>query len=137
MGPGRDAAVSPGNCSGGPGARAAETGGRREPERPRDVVEAELPRAEERGGAAPDGRLEAAAALLDHLSASQCPEVQVQPVICFVNNPSADQISNIGGVRICTDESLYQLFENTLTTPPESGALALIASELKHCVEEK
>lgn len=80
---------------------------------------------------------EAAAALLDHLSASQCPEVQVQPVICFVNNPSADQISNIGGVRICTDESLYQLFENTLTTPPESGALALIASELKHCVEEK
>jgi hypothetical protein len=80
---------------------------------------------------------EAVAALLDHLSGTQCPEVQIQPVICFVNNPSANQISNIGGVRICTDSTLYQLFENTLATPPESGTLKMITSELKHCVEEK
>lgn len=80
---------------------------------------------------------EAAAALLDHLSEVQCPEVPVQPVLCFVNNQLAEGVANIGGVQICTDSTLYQLFENTLATPPEGGSLALIAEELKHCIEEK
>lgn len=80
---------------------------------------------------------EAVAALLDHLSDTGCPEVPVQPVLCFVNNRIAAGVANIGGVRICTDDTLAQLFENTLTTPPQGGELALIASELRHCIEEK
>ena len=80
---------------------------------------------------------EASAALLDHLSAAQCPDVPVQPVLCFVNNQPADNDSNISGVRICTDQTLNELFENTLTTPPDGGSLAMITAELKRCIVEE
>jgi hypothetical protein len=80
---------------------------------------------------------DAAAALINHLSAAQCPDVPIQPVLCFVNNDPADKDSNIGGVRICTDRTLNELFENTLTAPPERGTLAMITAELKRCIEEK
>lgn len=80
---------------------------------------------------------EAVAALLDHLSEARCPEVPVQPVLCFVNNRLETGVANIGGVRICTDDTLARIFENPLSTPPSDGELALIASELKHCIEEK
>lgn len=80
---------------------------------------------------------EAAAALLDHLAAAQCPDIPVQPVLCFVNNEPTDKDSNIGGVRICTGENLHDLFENTLATPLETGTLSMITSELKRCFEDK
>ncbi|MBL7016491.1 MAG: NERD domain-containing protein [Kiritimatiellales bacterium] len=80
---------------------------------------------------------EAAAALLNHLSEAQCPDVPVHPVVCFVNNRPQGGLTNIGGVRICTDTDLHDLFENALENPVGEGACAIIASELARCVEEK
>ena len=80
---------------------------------------------------------EAAAALLDHLSEAQCPEVPVHPVVCFVNNRPQGGLTNIGGVRICTDIDLRDLFENALENPVGEGACAIIAAELARCLDEK
>jgi hypothetical protein len=80
---------------------------------------------------------EAVAALLDHLEAAQCPAVPVYPVLCFVNNRPRGGLTNIGGVRICTDTDLHDLFENTLETPVGAGACAIVAGELARCMEEK
>ena len=80
---------------------------------------------------------EEAAALLDHLAATGCPAVPVYPVICFVGNRPLDGLANVGGVRICTDTDLKDLFENTIETPLPAGTLGMIASELVRCVEDK
>jgi len=80
---------------------------------------------------------EAVAALLDHLEDEQCPSVPVVPVLCFVNNRPKEELTNIGGVRICTDADLPGLFENALETPVGSGACAMVAEELRRCAEEK
>lgn len=80
---------------------------------------------------------EEAAALLDHLSAAGCPSAPVYPVICFVGNRPQDGLANVGGVRICTEDELYMLFENTLETPVPSGTLGMIASELARCMDDK
>jgi hypothetical protein len=80
---------------------------------------------------------EEAAALLDHLSAAGCPEAPVYPVICFVGNRPQGGLSNVGGVRICTETDLHALFENTLETPLPAGTLGMITSELARCVEDK
>ncbi|MCC7300171.1 MAG: NERD domain-containing protein [Verrucomicrobia bacterium] len=80
---------------------------------------------------------EEAAALLDHLAASGCPAVPVYPVICFVGNRPQDGLANVGGVRICTETDLCDLFENTLETPLPAGTLGMISSELARCVEDK
>lgn len=80
---------------------------------------------------------EAAAALLDHLNSAQCPDVPIQPVVCFVNNSPAGGTANIGGVQVCSDYDLHRLFENPLLDPPGTGALAIIAAELIRCVEDK
>lgn len=79
---------------------------------------------------------EAVAALLDHLQAAQCPDVPIYPVLCFVNNRPQGGLTNIGGVRICTDTDLPGLFENALENPVGSGACTMIADELTRCVEE-
>jgi hypothetical protein len=78
---------------------------------------------------------EEAAALLDHLSAAGCPEAPVYPVVCFVGNRPQGGLSNIGGVRICTETDLRELFENSLETPLPAGTLGMIASELVRCAE--
>lgn len=80
---------------------------------------------------------EEAAALLDHLSAAGCPSAPVYPVICFVSNRPQGGLSNVGGVRICTETDLTGLFENTLETPVPAGTLGMIASELIRCAEDK
>jgi hypothetical protein len=73
---------------------------------------------------------EAAAQLSAYLEKTQCPEAPVYPVLCFVGNQIPDEVSNIGGVRICTDRTLHELFENILEPPLEKGALAMITNEL-------
>ncbi len=78
---------------------------------------------------------EAVAHLAEHLSEARCPETPVHPVLCFVDNQLQDGLANIGGVRICTDSTLHDLFENSLETPLEAGSLAIIAGELARCVE--
>ncbi len=78
---------------------------------------------------------EEAAALLDHLSSVGCPDAPVYPVVCFVGNRPQDGLSNIGGVRICTETDLRTLFENTLETPVPAGTLGMIADELVRCAE--
>lgn len=80
---------------------------------------------------------EEAAALLDHLAAAGCPAAPVYPVVCFVGNRPQGGLSNVGGVRICTETDLTGLFENTLETPVPAGALGMIASELIRCAEDK
>ena len=80
---------------------------------------------------------EATAALIDHLATAQCPETPVHPVLCFVNNTPKGGSTNIGGVRICTDSDLHELFQNTLETPLPGGTLAILTTELKRCIEEK
>lgn len=80
---------------------------------------------------------EEAAALLDHLAAAGCPAAPVYPVVCFVGNRPQGGLSNVGGVRICTETDLTGLFENTLETPVPAGALGMIASELVRCAEDK
>jgi hypothetical protein len=80
---------------------------------------------------------QAAAALVAHLEAAHCPAVPVHPVLCFVNNSPQGGLTNIGGVRICTDADLSQLFENTLENPVGAGALAMVAAELARCTEDK
>ncbi len=80
---------------------------------------------------------EEASALLDHLSAAGCPEVPVHPVICFVGNPPQGGLANIGGVRICTEIDLRDLFENMLETPLPAGTLGMIRSEIARCIEDK
>jgi len=80
---------------------------------------------------------EATLALLDHLSDAQCPDLPVYPVLCFVNNQPQGGLTNIGGVRICTDTDLHELFENALENPVGSGACAMVAAELARCIEEK
>lgn len=80
---------------------------------------------------------EATAALLDHLAETHCPNVPVHPVLCFVNNRPKDGVANIGGVRICTDIDLPELFENTLETPIQGGACSIISAELARCIEDK
>lgn len=78
-----------------------------------------------------------AAALLDHLSAAGCPVAPVYPVVCFVGNRPQGGLANVGGVRICTETDLYELFENPLETLLPAGTLGMIASELVRCVEDK
>ena len=78
---------------------------------------------------------EAAAHLAKHLADARCPDVPIHPVLCFVDNPLQDGLANIGGVRICTNANLHELFENSLETPLESGTLAIIAEELARCSE--
>jgi len=80
---------------------------------------------------------EEAAALLDHLSAAGCPEAPVHPVVCFVGNRPQGGLANIGGVRICTETDLCDLFENTLETPLPAGTLGMIRSEIARCAEDK
>lgn len=80
---------------------------------------------------------EEAAALLDHLSAAGCPEAPVYPVLCFVGNRPQGGLSNVGGVRICTEEDLCGLFENSMEPPLPAGTLGMIAGELARCVEDK
>lgn len=80
---------------------------------------------------------EAVADLLLHLEAAQCPEVPVVPVLCFVNNRPRGGLTNIGGVRICTDIDLPGLFENALENPIGSGACSMVADELARCIGEK
>jgi len=80
---------------------------------------------------------EAAAALLDYLSAKGCPEAPVHPVVCFVSNTLHGGPINIGGVLICTETELNTLFENTIETPLPAGALGMISSELARCAEDK
>lgn len=80
---------------------------------------------------------EEASALLDHLSAAGCPATPVYPVLCFVGNRPQGGLSNVGGVRICTEEDLGLLFENTLETPLPAGTLGMITSELARCIEDK
>lgn len=80
---------------------------------------------------------EAVAALLDHLETAQCPDVPIYPVLCFVNNRPQGGITNIGGVRICTDTDLPGLFENALENPIGRGACSIVAAELARCMEEK
>jgi len=78
---------------------------------------------------------EAAAHLAEHLAAARCPEAPSYPVLCFVDNQLQDGLTNIGGVRICTNSNLHDLFENSLETPLEAGILAIIAEELVRCAE--
>jgi hypothetical protein len=78
---------------------------------------------------------EAAAHLAEHLATTRCPETPIYPVICFVDNALRDGLTNIGGVRICTNTNLHDLFENSLETPLQSGTLAIISEELVRCVE--
>ncbi len=80
---------------------------------------------------------EETAALVDHLAAAGCPTAPVYPVVCFVGNRPQDGHANIGGVRICTETDLRNLFENTLETPVPAGTLGMITSELARCVEDK
>lgn len=80
---------------------------------------------------------EASAALLNHLSDAHCPEAPVLPVVCFVNNQPQGGLTNVGGVRVCTDADLHELFENRLETPLPAGIPGIIVSELKRCIEEK
>lgn len=80
---------------------------------------------------------EATLALLDYLEHAQCASVPVYPVLCFVNNRPQGGLTNIGGVRICTDTDLHDLFENALETPVGSGACAMVVEELTRCIEEK
>jgi hypothetical protein len=80
---------------------------------------------------------EEADALLQHLSTAGCPVAPVYPVICFVGNQPQDGLANVGGVRICTENDLCTLFENTLETPLPAGTLGMITSELARCVEDK
>ncbi len=80
---------------------------------------------------------EAAAALLDYLSSTNCPDVPVHPAVCFVDNRPAGGLTNIGGVRVCSNSDLHELFENTLETPLGEGAIAMIAAELARCMDEK
>ncbi len=78
---------------------------------------------------------EATAHLADHLTHAHCPDVPVHPVLCFVDNPLQDGLANIGGVRICTNSNLHELFENNIETPLGAGVLAIIAKELARCSE--
>ncbi len=78
---------------------------------------------------------EAALHLADHLSAAHCPDIPIHPVLCFVDNQLKDGLANIGGVRVCTDNNLRDLFENSLETPSEAGTLAIIAEELARCAD--
>ncbi|NOU36903.1 MAG: NERD domain-containing protein [Kiritimatiellaceae bacterium] len=80
---------------------------------------------------------EEAAALIDHLTAVGCPAAPVYPVVCFVGNRPQGNLANVGGVRICTETDLHELFENTLETPIPAGTLGMIAGELARCVEDK
>ena len=80
---------------------------------------------------------ESTAHLVEHLNSAHCPKVPVYPVLCFVDNSLCDGITNIGGVRICTDANLTELFENSLETPLEAGTLAMISGELTRCSENE
>jgi len=78
---------------------------------------------------------EAAAHLADHLTAARCPDAPIHPVLCFVDNQLQEGLTNIGGVRVCTDTNLHDFFENSLETPLEAGTLAIISEELAQCSE--
>jgi len=80
---------------------------------------------------------EATAHLAEYLTEARCPDVPIHPVLCFVDNQLQDGLTNIGGVRICTDTNLQNLFENSLETPLEAGILAIIAEELARCTESE
>lgn len=80
---------------------------------------------------------EAASRLNTYLSEARCPEAPVHPVLCFVDNRLKEGLANIGGVRICTDTNLHDLFENSLETPLEAGSLAIIAGELARSTESE
>ena len=78
---------------------------------------------------------EAAASLTGYLAEARCPDAPVHPVLCFVDNQLQDGLANIGGVRVCTDTNLNNLFENSLETPLAAGSLAMIAGELARSAE--
>ncbi len=80
---------------------------------------------------------EEAAALLKHLSASGCPAAPVYPVICFVGNRPKGDLANVGGVRICTETDLPDLFENSIETPLPAGILGMITNDLARCMDDK
>ena len=79
---------------------------------------------------------EATASLLNHLSAANCPDLPVHPVVCFVGNCPQGGLSNVGGVRICTDSDLHGLFENTLESPLPAGTISMVTKELSKNIEE-
>lgn len=78
---------------------------------------------------------EEAAHLADHLTTACCPDIPVYPVLCFVDNELQDDLTNIGGVRICTHTNLPALFENSIEIPVEKGILAIVAGELARYTE--
>ncbi len=78
---------------------------------------------------------EAVTHLAEHLATARCPDVPIHPVLCFVDNSLQDGLANIGGVRVCTNANLHDLFENSLETPLETGLLAIITEELVRCAE--
>jgi hypothetical protein len=80
---------------------------------------------------------EAAAALLHHLDTAGCPQVSAQPVLCFAGSPPDEQVSNVGGVRICTTETLRDLFENTVENPLPEGTRSMITAELIRCIKDE
>jgi hypothetical protein len=61
----------------------------------------------------------------------------VHPAVCFVNNSPQGGLTNIGGVRVCSDAELHKLFENPLETPLGEGAIAIIAAQLARSMDEK
>ncbi len=79
---------------------------------------------------------EAAAHLAAHLTKTRCPDIPIHPVLCFVDNQLKNGLTNIGGVRVCTDSNLHELFENSLETPLKAGTLAILSDELARCAEQ-
>lgn len=76
-----------------------------------------------------------AADVASFLAETGCPDVPVIPVLCFVGNTLPPNVSNIGGVRVCTDDGLNRLFEHTLEDPLPLGSRQMITTELARCVE--
>lgn len=78
---------------------------------------------------------EQTAALIDCLTEADCPDVPVHPVLCFINGSLPGGLTNVGGVRICTEKDLPSLFENALETPLPAGTLERITTELARQTE--
>ena len=80
---------------------------------------------------------EAAAHLADLMTETNCPEAPIVPVLRFVGSQLENGPANIGGVRICTEATLRDLFENSLETPLGTGTLSMITEELARFVENE
>jgi hypothetical protein len=78
---------------------------------------------------------EQSAALTRHLAAAGCPPAPVHPVLCFAGNRPQGGLSNIGGVRICTEQDLPDLFENRPEPPLPAETVDRITAEVKKCIE--